>query len=252
MNPNDFPTTLQWRGFMLRHMLDIGWESKEGDFSAFAGIAKLFNEAGPPCGGQGRGFKKPCGRKWFGHISANQNDENDCTIVMCEECYNENVKDTSLKEHLGRDLTKEVYESDVQNQKEAFCGPWSKRSKAAIKEAADAKDFGMFARHWNQRERMKMTLLPQIQLMQVQFHSQQALKMSAMNNAIMVQGGASISEAAGVDGYDHGNSTVGYGFASAAGVNAAMWKRDAEKEQWGDISLIGKIAILEAQWKTIE
>ncbi|KAH6670639.1 hypothetical protein B0J14DRAFT_596673 [Halenospora varia] len=252
MNPNDFPTTLQWRGFMLRHMLDIGWESKQGDFSAFTYIAKLFKEAGPPCGGQGRGFKKPCGRKWFGHISASQNDENDCTIVMCEECYNENVKDTPLKEYLGRDLTKEVYEGDVQNQKEAFCGPWSKRSKAAIKEAADAKDFRMFARHWNQRERMKMTLLPQIQLMQVQFQSQQALKMSAMNNAIMVQGGASISEAAGVDGYDHGNSTVGYGFASAAGVNAAMWKRDADKEQWGDIGLIGKIAILEAQWKAIE
>ncbi|KAF4636541.1 hypothetical protein G7Y89_g1542 [Cudoniella acicularis] len=224
-NPNDFPNTLQWRGYMLRLTMDIGWESKRQDFTAFLSITKLFSETGPPCGGSGRGFKKSCGRKWFGHVSANTDDDNDCTVVMCEECYNENVKDTPLAANLSQDLTNDVYEGDVQNQNEAFCGPWSKRSKAAIKEAADANDFTIFARHWNHRERVKLTVLPQIQLMQVQYQSQQMLKLNAMQNALIVQGGANISEAAGVDGQNHGNSVVGYGFASSAGVEAAMWKK---------------------------
>lgn len=66
----------------------------------------------------------------------------------------------------------------------------------------------------------------------------------AMQSAMLVQGGASISEAVGTDGYNYGNSVVshfnsilntdlftdesiqvGYGFQSSAGVDAAMWKK---------------------------
>lgn len=226
-NPEDFPNTLEFRGFILRHLLEIAWESNQQDFAPFLSIAKSLSECAPPCGSNARGYKSPNGRRWFGHVATNAADDNDTTIVMCQECYETHVKDTCLEPFLGRDLTADVYANDVHNQKEAFCGPFSKVSKGALKRASDENDWAIFARHWNNRQRIRDATLPLIKMLQVEFESQNMLKMSgtyfwtsgdgvaklsllAMQSAMLVQGGASISEIVGTDGYNHGNSVVSH------------------------------------------
>jgi hypothetical protein len=206
-NLNDFPSTLQYRGFMFRHVLSIGWESQKQDFAPFMQLAKILAGRGPPCGAGSRGFKKPNGRKWFGHITANVNDPNDCSIVLCEECYDE-IKDTSLGAILGTDLLEAIY-LNADPQKEVFCGPWSKRSKSVLKQAAEAQDFTIFARHWKNREMIAAQTLPLIKAYRDQYNTQNMLKMSAYMNAQTVQSGASILEAvSGGNGYKYGNSSV--------------------------------------------
>jgi hypothetical protein len=150
-NPEDFPSTAHYRGFILRHVLDLASESNPTDIQPFTRLCKIFSEAGPPCGANARGFKISNGRKWFGRVAANSNDNNDCTVVLCQECYVDLVEDTSLKPFLGNDLTDAVYAGDTQGQKEAFCQPFSKKSKAVLRQAAEANDFTIFARHWNNR-----------------------------------------------------------------------------------------------------
>lgn len=179
-NPEDFPNTLEFRGFILRHLLEIAWESNHQDFAPFLSITKSLSECAPLCGSNARGYKSPNGRRWFGHVATNAADDNDTTIVMCQECYETHVKDTCLEPFLGRDLTAEVYANDVHNQKEAFCGPFSKVSKGALKRARDEKDWTVFARHWNNRQRIRDATLPLIKMLQVEFESQNLLKMSGM------------------------------------------------------------------------
>ncbi|KAG9238275.1 hypothetical protein BJ875DRAFT_451547 [Amylocarpus encephaloides] len=251
-NPDDFPYTLYFRGFILRHLLEIGWESKQSDYAPFLSIAKSLSACAPACGSNLRGYKRPSGRRWYGRVATNASDDNDCTIVMCQECYEDNVKDTILATHLGRDLTEAVYAGDLENKKEAFCGPFSKRSKASLREAKEKGDWTIFARHWNLRQRIRDSTLPLINTLQAEFAIQNAKKMTAMTNSLTLQGSAMLSEAAGTDGLNHGNSVVGYGYQSSAGVTAAMWNRDADNTQWGDASNYAKIAMLEAQWKEVE
>ncbi|EPE36594.1 hypothetical protein GLAREA_08757 [Glarea lozoyensis ATCC 20868] len=251
-NPADFPYTLYFRGFILRHLLEIGWESKKGDYAPFLSLAKEISSCAPPCGSNVRGFKRPNGRRWYGHVATDAANENECTIVMCQECYESHVRDTNLAAALGRDLTEEVYAGDPMNQKEAFCGPFSKKSKQVLEEAREKNDWTIFARHWNLRQKVRDSTLPLIKALQAEFAMGNMMKMSAMQSAMMIQGGASISEAAGTDGLDHGNSAVGYGFESSAGVDAAMARRNADNMKWGDASHVMKIAMLEAQWKEVE
>jgi hypothetical protein len=157
-DPKDFPTTLHWRGFMLRTLLDRLTETpplnspQNQDFSSFLSLATILNSAGPPCGAAVRGFKKPSGRRYFGRVAQNKNNANDCTVVMCEECYNDLVKDEPLEKWLGQELTDQVYAGDSAPWKKEFqCQPWSKTSKNVLRKASAAGDFTIFARHWNHR-----------------------------------------------------------------------------------------------------
>lgn len=250
-DPNDFPSTLQYRGFMFRHILSIGWESQKQDFAPFMLLTKMMASCGPPCGAGSRGFKKPNGRKWYGHITANENDPDDCSIVLCEECYDD-MKDTSLGTLLGTDLSEAVYQNS-DPQKEVFCGPWSKISKEVLKQAAEAQDFTLFARHWRNRELVAAQTLPLIQAYRNQYNTQSMLKMSAYMNATTVQSGAGVLEAvSGGEGHKYGNSVVGYGFDSRPGAEAAIMRRDADNMSGGDMGLLMKAAQLEMQWKAVE
>lgn len=91
------------------------------------------------------------GRPWFGRLSQDVNGLNDCTVVMCQECYTHVIKDTCLEKWLGNDLTAAVYHGDTDGSREVFCEPWSKISKAVLKLAAETDDFKPFVRHWNHR-----------------------------------------------------------------------------------------------------
>ncbi len=145
----DFPTTLQWRGHILRTALALGSESK--DYYPFIHLAKRFQECGPPCGINIRGYRRQNGRKWFGRIAKDATNKNDCSLTMCEECFNCQVGESSLTKWLGNNITLAVYSRGVHNQMEVFCEPFSKKSKAMLQLAAEKNDFTIFARHWNWR-----------------------------------------------------------------------------------------------------
>jgi len=150
-DPEDYATTLAWRGSMLRGALDIAYDIplSSNRFATFISICNILQEAGPACGTNARGYKSINNRKFYGRVCQNKNDMVDCTVVMCGECWGEYVKDTPLNAWLGTDLTAEVYRGDV--QKEGFCQPFSKNSKKVLRKAAKAGDFTIFARHWQNR-----------------------------------------------------------------------------------------------------
>jgi len=146
--------------------------------------------------------------KWFGRVTQNQNDKNDCSIVMCEECYTE-FKDTSLEPYFG-DLTTAIYPDD-EPQKEVFCGPWSKRSNAVLTQAAEANDFTILARHWNHREMVRTQTLPLMKAYIEQDTKQNMLKRQAHENASIGQSCAGVLEAvSGPNYYKYGNNSVSF------------------------------------------
>ena len=164
-NSHNFQFTLSWRGKMLRETLSYGYESR-GDFTGFLYTAKQLSAIPPPCGHQLRGFTTLSGRKWFGRIAGNANDPNDCTIIMCEECNWDCVKEgTALHSHFSNDITAEVYRD---NPGGFFCQTYSKLSKRLLTEACTTGDFGKFARHWHKRAEVKRRYDPWPALMKAQ------------------------------------------------------------------------------------
>jgi hypothetical protein len=134
--------------------LDTGYDISSltsAPYECFLAISKTLQAAGPACGADVRGYGTNSGRRWFGRVARGTTGESDddTTVVMCEECYKESVLDTYLKDYLGTELTTAVYQGS--GGKDIMCGPWSKKSKAVLKQAADAKDFSVFAKHWNLR-----------------------------------------------------------------------------------------------------
>jgi hypothetical protein len=100
-----------------------------------------------------RGFKRGSGWKFYGRIAANRHDPSDITIVMCGECYNELVADTSLQSYFSQDLTEVAFTNASENG--FFCQPYSARSKAVLRETCEKGVLGLFARYWNRREELR-------------------------------------------------------------------------------------------------
>ena len=78
-----------------------------------------------------------------------------------------------------------------------------------VQQAAQASDFTILARHWNNRERVRAQTLPLIKAYRSQYLSQVALKANMAQNALARLGSAHAAELAGGDtGYRYGNSQV--------------------------------------------
>lgn len=78
----------------------------------------------------------------------------------------------------------------------------------------------------NMRHRhAKNTFLPEIARLQHAYHGTHRYKLMKQFHATQARGTASIVEASGWNGWVYGNSAVGGGYRSAAGVNAAMKQR---------------------------
>lgn len=71
--------------------------------------------------------------------------------------------------------------------------------------------------------------------------------------SIMVGGAGNIEAAAsGGSRHDYGNSAVGYGFQNYAGVEGAMYGRQANSVAVVDEGEFARVGQLEALWKEVE
>lgn len=216
-SPANFENSMTWRGRRLRTAIGVASETK--NFSALFSEASSISKEPPVCGGNERGFKRPSGRKWYGRLSQNTASNDDCTIVMCEECHSRTVKGTPLDSYFSVDLTDAAYENEGQTG--FVCQPYSNRARTELHDAAQRGDLASFARYWNLREALRKKkdqwgpiLAQQTLKMQMQNHQQGLnllLKTNAQANALMKIGGAGIVEAAMSDpGVRYGNSQASF------------------------------------------
>lgn len=218
-SPDLFENSMTWRGRRLRTAISTG--SEVGNFSLLLAEANSIAKEPLPCGGNERGFKRSSGRGWYGRISQNKASDDDCTIVICEECHMRTVKGTLLDSQFSVDLTDAAYRNE--GDLGFVCQSYSNRARKELRDAAQRGDLASFARYWNTRELLRKKkeqwapiLAQQTLKMQVYNHQQSMnmmLKMNASANALMKIGGAGIVEAAMSDpGVRYGNSQVSYIF----------------------------------------
>ncbi|KAL5326352.1 hypothetical protein ACEPPN_004036 [Leptodophora sp. 'Broadleaf-Isolate-01'] len=248
-NPDLFENSLTWRGRRLRNAISTG--SELGDFSLLLSEAASISQEPSPCGGNDRGFKSPSGRKWYGRISQNQASNDDCTIVMCEECWSRTVKGNRLQNEFSMDLTDAAYQNEGATG--YMCQPYSNRARKELRDAAQQGDITSFARYWNtraalQRKRDEWVLILQQQAikMQMQNHQQSMnmmLKFNAQANALSRIGSAGIVEAAMSDpGVRYGNSQIGYDSYTRGRAEAEQEFRDAQNMDTGSGSSMSMAA----------
>jgi hypothetical protein len=201
-NADLFENSLTWRGRRLRNAISTGFEI--GNFSLLLSEAASISQLPPPCGGHERGFKSPSGRKWLGRISQIKASNDNCTIVMCKECWSRSVKGSLLEREFSTDLTDAAYQNEGET---GFpCQPYSNRARKELRDAAQRGDLASFARYWNRREALRqkrdqwvLVLQQQTLKMQMQNHQQSLnmmLKFNAQANALSRIGAAGTVEAA--------------------------------------------------------
>jgi hypothetical protein len=251
----------------LREAVFHGWDTGCRDFTILSNFAKVLATCGEPCAGDARKFSQSSGRQWFAHIAPNKDDPNDCTLVVCQECYKEYVDGKSLA-HLFRDVTADVYAA---RKNAVSCDPYSPRAKGYLKEAFEKDDWSHFARYWRKREEVQSRTVPQIAYCTQMYHMQNQNKLSMYMNASVVRGGASVLAAVTSDqGQRYGNSTVsevpspeletdtailaqiGYNNITRAGAEADMMFNNAQNASWGNTDLLVRARMLEQEWKAIE
>ena len=201
-NPDNFENSLIWRGRRLRDAISTG--SETGNFSKLESEAASISQEFPPCGGNDRGFKRPSGRKWYGRLSQNMASTDDCTVVMCEECWSRTVKGTPLESAFSMDLTDAAYQHEGETG--YMCQPYSNRARMELRGAAQRANLASFARYWNTREALRkksqqwLPILQQQALKQQMQNHQQSmnimLKVNAQANALSRIGAAGVAEAA--------------------------------------------------------
>jgi hypothetical protein len=198
-NPDLFENSLSWRGRRLRNAISTGFELD--NFSLLLSEAASISQLLPPCGGNDRGFKRATGRKWYGRVSQNKASNDDCTLVMCEECWSRAVRGSPLERDFSMDLTDAAYQNEGET---GFpCQPYSNRAR---KELREATDLASFARYWNTREALRQkrdlwVLKLQEQTMKMAMQNQQQslnmmMKLNAQSNALSRIGAAGVVEAA--------------------------------------------------------
>lgn len=218
--PYDFASTLAWRGKMLRDGVAYYYDT-DGDLSIFNGYAERVASMPPPCFANSRSSLSPNERKWFGR-GANRDDPNDFNFSMCEECFTNCVKGTSIENMVNGDATVAVNKLPGG----FVCNAYSNRSRKILKEAAAAGNWEHFAQHWRKREEIRTRFLAAKQreavqlkkalLLQAQVEAEGARlqinlmqSLTANTNATIMGIGGSVAEAAAPDyGQRYGNSSV--------------------------------------------
>lgn len=207
---DSFEDSMAWCGRRLFNSLRPGWEA--GDWSPLLAVSQAMARELPPCGGHGRGFRRPSGRRWFGRIRPNAADPNDCTLVFCEECHSRALRGTPHAAHYSNDLTAAAY--DAEGPTGFVCQTYTNRSRATLRAAAQQGDLAGFARWWNHRDELRKkrdAWKPVIEAQMANFQrgQQMLLKVNAQANALSRIGSAGIAEAAMSDpGVRYGNSQV--------------------------------------------
>lgn len=177
-------------------------------------MAKVIAPYGPPCSLKACQFGYGSGRKWFGTC------EGDYSFIICQECNEWNVKGTPLEGALGRDITAVVYTMPGRAQACYLSG--SPRCRAELAKAVEMGNANYFLQFWRARvdfstsRRIQTKQLFQAQAMQHQAQMMAQLsKGSALINATILSGGASVAEIMGEDdGSRYGNHQVSVTFFS--------------------------------------
>jgi hypothetical protein len=223
---DNFENSTAWRGRQLRTGLTYGYET--GNWTQLQIATTSVGKEPPACGGNARGFTLSSGRKWYGRKRVDATNNDDATIVMCEECFVRTVKGRGAEALFNTDLTEVAYHDGGVDG--FICQPYSNRARAYVRAAAESGDLPTFARYWNNREalaarRNKWMPIMQEQLQrqnhQFALHNEQTnaqiyqnglqmvLKVNAMGNALSQKSSAHMVEAVtGETGYRWGNSTV--------------------------------------------
>lgn len=229
-DPMDYDNTTAWRGSYLRNAITYGRDAG-GEFSLARQVAKHIASLPPACGSELRKFKKGSGRRFFGHQASDPSDLNDCTLMMCEECYAYAVKGTPLESFLGNDLTHLTWTNPEGHR----CSTWSKQCKRRLRTACETQDFASYAQWHHKREDVYNRLwavMKEMEPMNAELKAHTARinqqtqlniqmgglrlqqQMNAQLNATIMGIGGSFAEAAASDnGYRYGNSTVSREFS---------------------------------------
>jgi hypothetical protein len=277
----NFENTLVWRGTILRRWVHQGYDAK-GDFSGLKFVAKMIAGWAPPCV-PGRWVKASSGRKWLGNLYYFPNDAHRVCITMCEECFEDYVKGTTLERQLGHDLTERV-RSNFPNGFD--CNVCTRRCQDELGDACAENNWSQFAEYWTKRREVELRReaidklcneQAKAQLIQKQMADMQGAigatrlmqQLTANTNATIMGTGGSVSEAAATDyGQRYGNSAVGYGYLAAGGANAAQAHVDAQNlsrqglsvmdykatgDTWQDTQqLLAIFNAVEAEWNGIK
>ncbi|KAH8817039.1 hypothetical protein F5884DRAFT_830164 [Xylogone sp. PMI_703] len=237
-NCDNFETSLSWKGRRLLRAMMPGNEID--NWAPLLSAAKTIAMEPPPCGGGGRAFTRASGRRWFGRTKANPADENDCSIVFCEDCHSHTVKGARYANHYSTDLTDPAY---IVGEDQGFiCQTYTKRTRSLLREAAQTGQFQTFAQFWNYRAELKKKRDSWIPVIQAQFNQQQMtmmqtnqqsmMKTSAMASALHMKGAAGATEALiGFQGTQYGNSTIGFDHWTRSSANADMAWHQASNMQ---------------------
>ncbi|KAG0634624.1 hypothetical protein HOY80DRAFT_985585 [Tuber brumale] len=197
----------------LAESLDLKDFSK---FKEFAYTRSFF----PPCPGD----TGVMGQKWYGTDS----------FIVCEECYVDVVKPSSLASTLT------IHGNLIEDS--ASCDIYSPRMKRIWAEACQMNDVGHFAAAAKHRAEVYFRVKPAMS--QVRALLQMQRNMKGMYPPAPA--------AAGFNGYSYGNSVVGYGFESPQEVEAATMRKRANSTGVGDPALWQELFMLEQEWKAVE
>ena len=165
--------------------------------------------------------------------------------MACEECYYAAIRGTSLESQLTS-----RGEVDNQSKNGLFCELYSPRMRTKWSEACANRDLtGFLAAVHERREVFKATILPARQLRAQQKLVMQNSLTQYKAGAMAVFGDNILNAAGGYGPYQYGNSSVGYGYATANGVQGAMMMQQPLNFGGNHIAQAG---MLEARWKLFE
>ena len=281
--PRLFDNTLVWRGTMLRRWIQQGYDA-QNDFIGFQHAAKMIAAWEPPCGMEYIAFKPITGRKWFGNQGPLPGDTMNQTIVFCEECFNDFLKDTDFGPTFCHDMTDHVNARFPNGNK---CALETRRTRDKIQEAIDSKDLASFVawfgKRWEigfrrqalddrceQQAVVQQAMKDQIDMQNSMGMIQHMQRLNANTNAIIMGVGGSVSEAASADyGQRYGNPSIGYNYLTPGGATAAQARVNAinmptprgpsvfdfkeSGDTWADTQrLIALRKAVEEEWKEVE
>ncbi|EED13878.1 hypothetical protein TSTA_101180 [Talaromyces stipitatus ATCC 10500] len=233
-SPDNFEDSVAWRGRILFDALRPGYEA--GDWSPLTSAGRMLATNAPPCGGNIRGFSRGSNRRWYGRVNQAYGNQNDCTIIICEECYMRSVNGKPHANLFSQDMTKFAC-INTGSDGLIYCSTYTNRARGVVRQCAETGDLVSFARWWNMREELRRKKHSWNPIIEVQLQkekladahrlTQARLKANAQINTMARLGSAGAAElAAGDTGWRYGNSQVGYGFWTSGAADAQMdWIR---------------------------
>lgn len=149
-----YSNTLHWRSAQLLSALQYG--SYSGDWDVVIDLARQLANEPLPCGGNDRGFTPVSRRRFFGRLPDNIGGTSDCSVLMCEECWRNNVNGTPYGAIFSTDLTTYAYShpptgAQICTTGGVTCQTYSQQTRNQIRNACISGNLPALAKWWNLR-----------------------------------------------------------------------------------------------------